>query len=200
MFHLLNHPDALRTLTTEVRSTFANHSKIRVGHALNSCEYLSACIDETLRLTPIVGGCLMREVGAGGITIDGQFIPAGVDVGVPHHVIMRNPKYYTSPLEYLPERLLSSHTPIEEIGLARSAFCAFSLGPTGCVGKSWGLIQMKLTLAKLIFSYDLKIVRTDDEDAMSVTQRLFHRETHGLDVFVIANEGPHVMFRPEQRS
>jgi len=195
VFHLLNHPTAMHALTKEIRDTFTNIAEIRTGKALNSCKLLTACIDETLRLSPIIGGCLMREVGPGGTSIDGHLIPAGVDVGVPFHVIMRNPKYYEAPLEFRPQRWLSGETPPEEIKVARAAFCPFGVGPTGCVGKSWALVEMKMTLAQLLFRYDMQKDKAEGEDHLSVTQRLQRRERDSLDRFVITNKGPFVKFR-----
>jgi cytochrome P450 len=192
---LLNHPQIMHTLIKEIRQSFKDISEICMGKTLNSCKFLAACIDETMRLSSIIGGCLQREVGPGGITVDGHFIPAGVDVGVPYHVVMRNPRYYKAPTEYRPERWLPSETSPEEIKVARAAFCPFGIGPTGCVGKSWALVEMKLTLAQLLFQYDMQEVGAEGADNRSATQRLQHRERHSLDRFMITNKGPCVRFR-----
>ncbi|KAF2002187.1 cytochrome P450 [Amniculicola lignicola CBS 123094] len=195
LFHLLNHPQCIVQLTTEVRTTFSNIGEIYTGKALNSCKYLVACIDEGMRLSSIVGGCLMREVGPGGITVDGRVIPAGVDVGVPHHVIMRNSRYYDNPLEYQPERWMSAEDNADKVKAARAAFCPFGIGPTGCVGKAWALVEMKITLAQLLFRYDLQIIAQSDEGGLSAAQLLQLREEKSLDRFVITNKGPFVRFR-----
>jgi cytochrome P450 len=195
LFHLINNPHTLSELTKEIRSNFSDISEIRISQKLNDCKYLAACIDESLRLTPVVGGILIREVGQGGITIDGQYIPSGVDVGVPHHVIMRRSKYFEAPLEYRPRRWLPTETSAKEIKDARSAFCPFIMGPTGCPGKAWAIMEMKLTLAQLLFRYDLKDGTIDDGSGMSVTQRLLQRDRSGVDRFVIKNAGPFVKFR-----
>jgi len=194
LFHLLNSPETLRSLTTEIRSNFSDVSEIRIGQTLNNCKYLAACIDESLRLTSSVGGILIREVGIGGITIDGQFIPSGVDVGVPQHVVMRNPRYFDAPLEYRPQRWLPTEASAGEIKDSRSAFCPFLMGPTGCPGKFWALVEMKITIAQLVFQYDLKD-GTSGDGITSVSQRLHERDRNGLDRFVITNKGPWVKFR-----
>ncbi|OTB08340.1 hypothetical protein M426DRAFT_19016 [Hypoxylon sp. CI-4A] len=43
-----------------------------------SCTYLRACINGSLRMSP-VGGALWREIGQGGLTVDSISVPAGVD-------------------------------------------------------------------------------------------------------------------------
>ncbi|KAF2011829.1 benzoate 4-monooxygenase cytochrome P450 [Aaosphaeria arxii CBS 175.79] len=195
VFHLVNNPDILARLNSEIRGTFSDLAEIRIGKSLNSCSYLAACIDESLRLSSVVGGCLMREVGPGGTTIDGDFIPQGVDVGVPFHVIMRNPDYYDAPLEYLPQRWLPETSSPEKIRAARSAFCPFGIGPTGCVGKSWALVEMKITIAQLLFQYDLQRDESGDTHVSSCMQRLHQRDEESLDRFVVTSKGPKVKFR-----
>ena len=185
----------MHTLTKEVRETFANVTEIRMGKSLNDCKFLAACIDETLRISPVVGGCLMREVGPGGITIDGNLIPAGVDVGVPFHAIMRNSKYFDAPMEFRPQRWLPEETSPEKLKVSRAAFSPFALGPTGCPGKSWALVELKVALAQLLFEYDLKKGMAEEGSHLSATQGLEYRERHSLDRFVIKNKGPWVKFR-----
>lgn len=194
LFHLVEHPDTMTNLITEIRGTFEDVSEIRIGQKLNNCKLLSACIDESLRLSPIVGGCLMRQVGPGGITVNGRLVPEGVDVGVPHHVVMRNPKYYTEPLEFKPRRWLQTETTEKELALARSAFCPFGIGPTGCIGRAWAVVEMKLTLANILFEYDL--MKDMDKPELSVMQRLHERDRCGVDRFIITNQGPYIRFRP----
>lgn len=86
LFYLLHNPGAFEKLITEILTSFASPGSlesIRGSPALQSCTYLRACIDESLRMSPSVGGILPREVLPGGIDIDGQHFPPGVDVGVP---------------------------------------------------------------------------------------------------------------------
>ncbi|KAF2257168.1 cytochrome P450, partial [Trematosphaeria pertusa] len=97
LFNLLNNPDALERLAKEVRSRFADVSQVRPGATLQECEYPSACIDEGLRLTPVVGGYLQRGLLAGGVSIGGQVVVEGTDVGVSHHAVMRNREYFDNP-------------------------------------------------------------------------------------------------------
>jgi cytochrome P450 len=195
MFHLLNNPETMTRLTKEIRSSFSDISDICTGPTLNSCEYLAACIDESLRLSPVVGGCILREVLPGGITIDGHHIPQGVDVGVPHHVIMRSENYYDAPWEYRPQRWLSSETPKDQIQRARTAFTPFGIGNTGCVGRAWALIEMQLTIARMVFRFDITMVMPESAKGLSATERLGAREREETDVFVITAKEPWLKFQ-----
>ena len=81
-YYLGRHLEAYSKVCHEVRSTFSSPDEVRTGEKLTSCRYLRACIDESMRMSPPVGGALWCEVCAGGITIQGRYIPKGYDVGI----------------------------------------------------------------------------------------------------------------------
>lgn len=81
IFHyLFTNPDKYRCLMTELeeKKDKGELSTIVTAQQAESCAYLQAVIYEALRLRPSVGPPLDRVVPAGGMTIDGHFIPAGV--------------------------------------------------------------------------------------------------------------------------
>ncbi|KAF3360750.1 hypothetical protein VdG1_01063 [Verticillium dahliae VDG1] len=164
LFYITRSPAALQKATEEIRSKFGDVEEIHQGQTLNSCSYLRACVDEAMRLSPSVGGLLPREVLPGGLTIDGGFIPAGTVVGTPHYTIHHNENYYSSPFAYEPERWIvgatraSTGRATTEVDLtaAQSAFCPFSVGPRGCIGKGLAYVEMMVTLARTLYLYDLR--------------------------------------------
>ncbi|ROT38409.1 isotrichodermin C-15 hydroxylase [Sodiomyces alkalinus F11] len=164
LFYLTRHPEALAKATAEVRAKFSDAEEIRQGAALSGCTYLRACIDEAMRMSPSVGGLLPREVLPGGATIDGEFIPAGVVVGVPHYTIHHNPAYYRAPFQYEPERWIAGAgekktgfvATEDDVAHGQSAFCPFSIGPRGCIGKGLAYVEMSITIARTLYLYDLR--------------------------------------------
>lgn len=138
VFYLVHNPAEMKKLADEVRSAFNDVEEIRMGTTLSSLQYLRACIDEAMRLSPSVGGLLPREVLAGGMEIDGNQIPAGTVVGVPHYTVQHNAQYYPQPFDFKPGRWIagsSTSVTSDNVALAQSAFCPFSVGPRGCIGK-----------------------------------------------------------------
>lgn len=163
LFYLVRNPAALAKVTNEIREKFSSLEDIQLGPVLNSCHYLRACIDEAMRLSPSVGGLLPREVLAGGMTIDGEMVPEGTIVGTPHYTIHHNANYYPEPFAYKPERWIASPgiekeagVREQEVALAQSAFCPFSIGPRGCIGKGLAYVEMSITLARVLYMYDLR--------------------------------------------
>lgn len=81
LFYITHYPAAYSKLVEEIRRNFKNIDDICSGPRLQSCHYLTACLTETLRLSPPTVGAGWREVETGGIEVDGEYLPAGVDVG-----------------------------------------------------------------------------------------------------------------------
>ncbi len=157
LFYLVRQPAALRKATVEVRSAFVEIEEIRHSPQLTGCTYLRACIDEAMRLSPSVPGLLPREVLPGGITIDGETLPAGTVVGTAAYVLHHNPAYFADPFDYMPERWSPAGGGGEDnIALAASAFCPFSIGPRGCIGKGLAYAEMTTALARVLFLYDIR--------------------------------------------
>jgi cytochrome P450 len=158
IFYLLHNPTALSKLNDEIRSAFTSVSEIR-NPVLSSLPYLSACIDEALRMCPPKPSSVPRQVLSGGITIDGHHIPKGTTVGTPIYVLHHDEVIYPLPWDYCPERWIVDEktgvTP-KMVATARNAFCPFLIGPMNCIGKNMAYIATKVALAHLLYFYDIR--------------------------------------------
>ncbi|KAI9648488.1 hypothetical protein NHQ30_003122 [Ciborinia camelliae] len=52
-FYIVRYPRVYAKLVEEIRTEFASADDIRMGPTLSSCKYLTACIEEALRLAPV---------------------------------------------------------------------------------------------------------------------------------------------------
>lgn len=76
--------------------------------------------------------------------------------------ILRNEKYFCDPFSYRPQRWLPpDHPKYEEkySGDALKALLPFSTGPRQCPGRESAWIIIRMFLAKLLWTYDLELVR-----------------------------------------
>ncbi|KAL8377118.1 hypothetical protein RB595_007998 [Gaeumannomyces hyphopodioides] len=215
LFYLVRNPAALARAAAEVRGTFSSVEDIRQGAQLTSLTYLRACIDEAMRLSPSVGGLLPREVLAGGAVVDGERLPAGTVVGTPHYAVHHNADYYPEPFSYVPERWIAG-SPLAtaagqggrvvaeaDVAAAQSAFCPFSIGPRGCIGKGLAYVEMTTTLARVLFTYDMRRpagVLDPSEGGRPDAEYGRHRrgEFQLFDTFTSLKEGPLVEFRERE--
>lgn len=103
LFYLAHNADVYAKAAAEVRAAFASPRNVCMGPGLAACTYLRACVDEAMRMSPPVGSALWREVvsPSGRVTIDGQTVPSGVDVGVPIYALHHKGRTLPRPLRVL---------------------------------------------------------------------------------------------------
>lgn len=206
IFHLSHYPEVLNKLTSTIRSTFSSLDEIQ-AKALNNLPYLRACLDEGMRLSPVVPSHLPRQVLPGGLTIDEHHFPAGTIVNTPPYTINHNEEYYPDPFSYRPERwIVDPNAPDGDISsesrvaIARSAFTTFGLGPRGCAGKRLAYLELSHAFARLLFSYDMR-VSPANEGLGAGNPNHEHEgrrrpdEYQLEDYFLVTRDGPVLEFR-----
>ncbi|KIX09580.1 uncharacterized protein Z518_00660 [Rhinocladiella mackenziei CBS 650.93] len=151
--YLARYPDCFAKLKSEIRTTFSQVDDIRHGPLLASCSYLKACVEEALRMSPGVPGYLPRQ-NAEPAVVDGRVVPAGAQVGIPMWSMHRREDIFPEPCVFRPERWLGLTE--EQSEKQRAAFMPFSIGPRGCVGKGMAYFTIYLTIARLVFLYDIE--------------------------------------------
>ncbi|KAI0965837.1 benzoate 4-monooxygenase cytochrome P450 [Xylaria arbuscula] len=201
-FYLAQNPECQRKLAFEIRTTFTSGADIG-GPRLAGCQYLRACINESLRMSPPVPGTLWREKllsdGDQPLIVDGHVIPRGTQVGVNIYALHHNLEYFSDPFAYMPARWLPSSTRHPKLtnlenaqtsGLIHhSAFIPFSLGARGCAGKALAYAEVGLAMARTLWYFDFELSSTKPKENTEVEFRLF-------DVFTSTHDGPYLDFTP----
>jgi len=206
LFYLAHYPEVYHRLVSEVRLTFNDAEKIRSGLLLQSCTYLHACINETMRMSPSTPGAPWREVQKGGAIIDGMFIPAGYDVGTCIYSIHHCEEYFPQSYTFIPERWIPRQfTSPEQLEVAYEAFNPFSTGPRGCPGRSLATLEICLTLARIIWEYDFRLAEGGlgrvGEGVLGNTKGRHRTDEFQLRTHVTASsKGPLLQFRRHRRA
>lgn len=164
---------------------------IRLGSKLESCEYLKAVIEESLRINASLPGYLAREVLPGGITVIGEYFPPGVEIAVPTYTLHHNPKYFPDPHKHTPERWLPSESGVDNVKLAWEAFAPFSTGARMCIGRRLAYIELQIVIARVVFLYDMKYIDGTREEALGPDACEYKLE----DWFSGKRFGPTIEFR-----
>lgn len=162
-FYLSRNAAAYARAAKEVRGIFAGTDEIRMGAKLNSCIYLRACIDESMRMSPAVGTSLYREALTGGAVVNGELIPERCDIGVSIYCMHHQNQYFPDSFTFRPERWIlgEGDTSQESLSTALSAFMPFSTGGRSCIGRSMALGELMLTMATVLWRLDFKAVDGD---------------------------------------
>lgn len=161
------HQDQLRA---EITNAFNHKDKTSVDWTvLSSAQFLSAFINEVLRIHPPVPSGMARITPLEGLRIGADkeskgtpetlFIPGGVNVSVPTFSLHRSPQYWVQPDTFIPERWSTK----PELILDRRAWCPFSLGTYGCAGKYFALMEIKLVISRLVLDFDINFATPMDD-------------------------------------
>jgi cytochrome P450 len=124
---LVRHPDKLARLRAEVEA--------------GEDAYLTATIQETLRLRPVISIVIRRLTEA--IELGGYDLPAGVAVVPSIHLIHRDPAIYPEPDRFRPERFL-------ETPPGTYTWIPFGGGVRRCLGASFAQQEMAIVLQELV--------------------------------------------------
>ena len=117
-------------------------------NVVQTLPYLDKIINESLRLYPLI---FEERVCVKSYKIPGTnfTVPKGMLVQIPHMAIMRDPKFYPNPNNFDPENFSAENR------AARSpyAFLPFGIGPRNCIGMRFALLQMKVSIFRIIADY-----------------------------------------------
>ncbi|ETS81747.1 hypothetical protein PFICI_06749 [Pestalotiopsis fici W106-1] len=161
-FYVNQNPRVKTIVMDEIRSAFQDESDITMI-TTNQLEYLHATLEETLRMYP--PAAILPPRRSPGAEIEGKFVPAGVICHVSPWAIFRNPKHFTAPDSFCPERWLKSEHPLYESRFAtdnQSVFKPFSNGPRDCIGKNLAYAEMRLITARLLYKFDVETLPGQD--------------------------------------
>ncbi|KXH60674.1 cytochrome P450 3A19 [Colletotrichum nymphaeae SA-01] len=158
-YHVLRDPDHYQRVQGEVREAYSSISDITAQSVLR-LPYLNACVQETLRLTPPINGRGSHRISPGAM-IDGLYVPKGVNVSADIWTIQRKPEYWALADKFRPDRWLDNGPGTVFEHDVRTSYRPFLVGPRVCIGREMALQSIRLTVAKVAFSFDLEMANKD---------------------------------------
>lgn len=153
IFFLLASPEYYSKLQAELDANFKDKTGPLNPNLLSSLPWLNAVINEALRLgSPFF---LPRLAPAGGMELDGHFLPEGTIVALAAYSQQTSPdNFYPDTLAFRPDRWLPGGLG-KNSKCEKSALASFSSGPYVCVAKVFAYQEMRYVLARLILAYDM---------------------------------------------
>ncbi|KAK2399765.1 hypothetical protein P8452_06881 [Trifolium repens] len=165
----------------EVREIF---NKKGIGeNNINELKYLKLVVKETLRLHPPSPLLLPRECGQA-CEIDGYHIPAKSKVMVNAWAIGRDPKYWSEPERFYPERFVDSSIDYKGTNFE---YIPFGAGRRICPGSTFGLISVELTLALLLYHFDWKLPNEMKGEDLDMAEQFGANVKRKNDLYLIPN-------------
>ncbi|KAG5038404.1 hypothetical protein JHK86_019244 [Glycine max] len=180
MSELLKHPMVMHKLQDEVRSVVGNRTHVTEDD-LGQMNYLKAVIKESLRLRPPLPLIVPRKCMED-IKVKGYDIAAGTQVLVNAWVIARDPSSWNQPLEFKPERFLSSSVDFKGHDFE---LIPFGAGRRGCPGITFATNIIEVVLANLVHQFDWSLpggAAGEDLDMSETAGLAVHRKSPLLAV------------------
>ncbi|KAL5737406.1 hypothetical protein ACOSP7_030167 [Xanthoceras sorbifolium] len=162
---LMKNPRVMTKAQAEIREVFNRNNKVDET-GINEMKFLKLVIKETLRLHPPSPLLAPRECQER-CEINGFDIPKKIRVFVNAWAIGRDPKYWSEPENFIPERFLDS--PIDYKG-KDFEYIPFGAGRRICPGMSFGLANVELPLAMLLYHFDWKLPNGMKNEDLNMTE------------------------------
>ncbi|XP_026690465.2 cytochrome P450 CYP3-like member 1 [Ciona intestinalis] len=147
-YNLATHKDVQKKVQEEIDEMLEKYGSLTY-EALNSMKYLGMCLNETLRLYPPIA--INSRIPNRDITINGVFLPKGIQVTVPVYGMSRDEEIWEEPLKFKPERMEDMRS------IDPMIFQPFGGGPRGCIGMRFAVLEIKLAVAKILHDFNLDV-------------------------------------------
>ncbi|XP_027061145.1 tabersonine 6,7-epoxidase [Coffea arabica] len=152
MLEMIKNPGVMRRAQEEIREVFGERGNVDESR-IHELKYLQAVIKEAMRLHPPLPLLLPRECSKQ-CEIHGYEIPAKARVIINAWAIGRDPKHWTEPENFIPERFLDSEIDFRGTNFG---YIPFGAGRRVCPGISFALPNVELMLAQLLYCFDWKL-------------------------------------------
>ncbi|OIW05382.1 hypothetical protein TanjilG_28848 [Lupinus angustifolius] len=165
MAEMVRDPRVMKKAQAEVREVFNEKERVDETY-INELKYLKSVVKETLRLHPAAPLLLPKECGQA-CEINGYHIPVKSKVIINAWAIGRDPKYWTEPERFYPERFIDSS--IDYKG-SNFEYVPFGAGRRICPGSTLGLLHVEMALAFLLYHFDWKLPNGMKSEDLDMTE------------------------------
>lgn len=153
IYELGANPDVQDKLRKEINTVLARHDGKITYDSVNEMEYLDRILDETLRKYPIFPVLPRVCIKDYKVPETDFTVTAGTFVMVTQFGIHYDPEYYPDPMKFDPDRFLPENK-------AKRPYCSympFGEGPRICIGKRFGIWQIKIGLVSIVKNYKITL-------------------------------------------
>lgn len=142
---VLAHPTIYARLTKEVRDAGGVSA---TPEQLASLPFLDATIKEVLRLRPVIPfvGRVLKQP----MSIAGYELPKGTAVSACIYLAQRNPRVYSDPEAFVPQRFLEGQPD-------PTSWLPFGGGIRRCIGAAFALYEMKIVMGTILAHTELAL-------------------------------------------
>ncbi|KAB0801995.1 hypothetical protein PPYR_04181 [Photinus pyralis] len=140
----------------EIDYIFQQHTSIYSEEALNEMVYIDNIVLETVRMHPVIkfiNRKCTKDVVLSPPKYPGSsvVIKKGTQVYIPSSAIHHDSKYYEEPSRFDPDRFKTEQLDSRP----KSCYLGFGDGPRACMGRKFGITQLKMGLIAILSKFDI---------------------------------------------
>ncbi|KAH7180456.1 benzoate 4-monooxygenase cytochrome P450 [Fusarium sp. MPI-SDFR-AT-0072] len=179
-FELAINPQALHNIQKEIDRYHLEYSTPD-HQSLSKLSYLQACINESMRLYPLLPSGLQRITPPEGLQVGSIRLPGDTIVSIPSYAFNRDERLFKNADQFIPERWKT----MTELTRDSSLFTPFSIGKYSCVGRQLGLMEIRFVASQILRVFDVKLANCN-------TAKEFHGSLR--DSFTLTCPSLHLVF------
>ncbi|CAG2178392.1 unnamed protein product, partial [Oppiella nova] len=147
MHVLINNEDIQEKVRQEVQELLQSDGKLDYN-TVTKLKYMESVIYETMRIFPPVTTFISRQ-SKNDFPYKGLTLPKCVDLRVPLYFLHKDPELWSDPEVFDPQRFSEENKHL----INPVVWQPFGVGPRNCIGMRFALLEIKLTLSKLLNKY-----------------------------------------------
>ncbi|XP_026740610.1 cytochrome P450 6B2-like [Trichoplusia ni] len=184
LFELAKNPVKQVKAIEEVDEYLRRHGNKLKYECVAESLYLDACVDETLRLYPVLG-MVGRETVQDYVFPSGVKIDKGMRIFLPLYQLHYNPEYFPEPKEYRPERFYGE----EKRNIKPYTYMPFGEGPRICIGMRFAKMVMMAGLITILKKYRVELPPGMKTDVNFDPKPVVTQPMGGIELKFIEREG-----------
>ncbi|CAN6902061.1 unnamed protein product [Brassica oleracea] len=179
MTELIRSPRVMKKVQDEIRTNLEDNKERITEQDLSKLHYFKLVVKEVFRLHPAVPFLLPRET-ISQVKIQGYDIPTKTQIMINVYAIARDPKLWTNPDEFNPDRFLDSSVDYKGLNFE---LLPFGSGRRICPGMAMGITLVELGLLNLLYFFNWglpeeveaeRIIIKDNDMALDLVQVTRH--------------------------
>ena len=159
---MAQNPEKQEKLRQEVLKVLPQKDSEFEESTFKNMPYLRACIKESLRMYPLIVG--NARIPVKDVVVSGYRVPKGIPVAMCSTSLMRDPKHFPRPNEYLPERWLRPNEDTSNSGECPHAlkpsspflYLPFGFGARSCIGRRIVEMELELGIARMVRNFNIE--------------------------------------------
>nr|AAP83689.1 cytochrome P450 [Depressaria pastinacella] len=184
LFELAKNPEAQKRAIEEVDAYLLKNNNKLGYDCVTELPFLEACLDETLRLYPVLS-VLTREVVEDYTLPTGLHLDKGVRIHLPLYHLHHNPDNFPEPEKYRPERFVGD----ERKNIKPYTYMPFGEGGRTCIGMRFSKMQTLSGLVTFLKKYRVELAKGTSPTVEFEPRALVFISKNGINLQMMEREG-----------